>query len=95
MMSSLAMPMLPEARSKKVFHPAPSLQSSRSSVNLNRTTYPDGVNPGGGGGGMLFHPQRYGFGEGVGYGCGEAKPARFKPTKEQLEILIRSYNENK
>jgi len=25
----------------------------------------------------------------------EAKPARFKPTKEQLAILIASYNENK
>ncbi|WVQ80964.1 hypothetical protein IAT38_003071 [Cryptococcus sp. DSM 104549] len=80
---------------KRVFHPSPASSSigvELSHLPLDRTE------------GMYSHRLGIGMGAGAGVGVGagarttqpaEVKPPRFKPTKEQLEILIRAYDENK
>ena len=74
---------------KRVFHPNPANISPPVNVDFGQLSYGTGI--------ALFNPA-YGYGTYGNDGFGvdmELKPARFKPTKEQLEILINSYEENK
>ena len=74
---------------KRLFHPSPAILSPPVNADFNQLSYESGT--------ALFNPA-YGYGtygnDGFGLGM-EQKPARFKPTKEQLETLIKSYEENK
>ncbi|WWD08909.1 hypothetical protein V865_007023 [Kwoniella europaea PYCC6329] len=93
---------------KRVFHPSPATAISPA-IGVDLTHLPmDNDSYGAHRMGMDMNmgmPMGYNsmpISMGMGMGMGmrstppmEAKPPRFKPTKEQLEILIKSYEENK
>ncbi|WVQ75708.1 hypothetical protein IAR50_005338 [Cryptococcus sp. DSM 104548] len=73
---------------KRIFHPSPSLAQGEEGVH-----YHAGAGAAGMGMGMGME---FGMGGAISMGVRmEQKPPRFKPTKEQLVILIKSYEENK
>nr|XP_019048795.1 hypothetical protein I302_02570 [Kwoniella bestiolae CBS 10118]OCF27725.1 hypothetical protein I302_02570 [Kwoniella bestiolae CBS 10118] len=91
---------------KRVFHPSPATAISPAiGVDLGHLPIDDGYGGRMGMGmgmgmPMGYNSMRMGMNMGMGMGMRatppmEAKPPRFKPTKEQLEILIKSYEENK
>ncbi|WVQ93603.1 hypothetical protein IAU59_000678 [Kwoniella sp. CBS 9459] len=78
------------AESKRVFHPSPATSISPA-IGVDLTHLPMKSDT---------YAQRMGLGMGMNMGVRstppmESKPPRFKPTKEQLEILVKSYEENK
>ncbi|WWC58186.1 uncharacterized protein I303_100722 [Kwoniella dejecticola CBS 10117] len=91
------------AEPKRLFHPSPATAISPAiGADMSQMTMDDGygrVNTGMMGLGMPMGYNSMPIGM-MGMGLRatppmEAKPPRFKPTKEQLEILIKSYDENK
>ena len=76
--------------SRRVYHPSPSAASP--SFQLDQLHYTDDYSVP-----RVSHPRQAGHDtqREETMTLAEPKPPRFKPTKEQLEILIGSYNKNK
>ncbi|TYJ51296.1 hypothetical protein B9479_008139 [Cryptococcus floricola] len=73
---------------KRIFHPSPGPAQGGDGLH-----YYSGASSGAS---SISMGMGMGFGIGGAMGIGmEPKPPRFKPTKEQLDILIKSYEENK
>lgn len=104
-------PSIPAVSEKRIFHPSPAETASATGVELTQLPFEHvheeiphfgsgnmlgrmGLNMGMGNRISLgmFPPMTTGFRPGSGQ---EFKPPRFKPTKEQLKILIKLYEENK
>ncbi|KAK4689592.1 hypothetical protein P7C73_g521, partial [Tremellales sp. Uapishka_1] len=71
---------------KRVFHPSPAGISPALNVDLSSLP-PDSI--------FGTHPRQSPLEMQYPPGGMEMKPPRFRPTKEQLDILVRSYEENK